>query len=193
MHSKINPGVKLHMEDKILVKLLKRSEEKALEDIIKKYTGYVSTVIANQLGKFGKTDVIEELASDVFFNLWQNRLQVFSYHLRGWLGTAARNKAKSYLRALDIHFDNLEEDSILCSEDNLFDSLEKREQEEIIKKALSKIRPEEREIIIRYYYYNQTVSKIAEEIKLNQETAKSRLKRGRIKLKDILEKGGYFS
>ena len=181
------------MKENNVAILLKRSDEKALEIIITTYTGYVSTVIANQLGGFCNTEVIEELTSDVFFSLWQNRLKLTSYHLRGWLGTTARNRAKSYLRTLSMPCEELDEDSILCSEDSPFFSLEQQEQRKVIQKALSKIRPEESEIIIRYYYYNQTVRKIAEELKLNHETTKSRLQRGRMKLKSILEKGGYFS
>lgn len=183
----------LHMEDKKAIKLLKRSDEKALECIIKTYTGYVSTVISNQLGGFFDTEVVEELTSDVFFALWQNRLKLSSYHLRGWLGTTARNKAKSYLRKSSVQYENLDEDCIVCSDDSLFTSLEQNEQSKVIDKALSKIKPQENEIIVRYYYYNQTVRQIAEEMKLNQETAKSNLQRGRVKLKNILEKGGYFS
>lgn len=136
---------------------------------------------------------MEELTADVFFALWQNRFKLSTFHLRGWLGATARNKAKGYLRAAAFPCESFEEDCILCADNNLFDSLEKREQSKIIKKALSKMKPQESEIIIRYYYYNQKVHKIAEEMELNLETAKSRLQRGRMKLKCILEQGGYFS
>lgn len=176
-----------------MAKHLKRGDEQALEQIIKHYTGYVSTVIANQLGGLCDTEIIEELASDVFFALWQHRLRLATYHLRGWLGTTARNKAKSYLRTLSRPCEALEEDSIWCSENALFDSLAEKEQGKVIQKALAKMEPQESEIMIRYYYYNQTVHKIAEEMMLNQETAKSRLQRGRTKLKNLLEQGGYFS
>lgn len=181
------------MEDKKLIKKLKRNDEDALERIIRLYTGYVSTVIANQLGGFSDTEAIEELTSDVFFALWRSRLKLSSYHLRGWLGTTARNKAKNYLRTSAEPCEALDEDYILFSEDNLFMSLERQEQHIAINRALSYLRPEESEVIIRYYYYNQTVSQIAEEAKMNRETAKSRLQRGRAKLKTALEKGGYLS
>lgn len=181
------------MEDKKLVKLLKRSDERALEKIIRIYTGYVSTVIAHQLGELYEVTALEELTSDVFLALWQSRMNIVSYHLRGWLGATARNKAKNYLRALSVSCKELEEDTISYSDNSLFDLLEKKEQCRIVKKALSKIRLEEREVIVRYYYYNQTVRNISEEMGLNHETVKSRLQRGRAKLKDILEKGGYFS
>lgn len=181
----------LQMEEEKYITLLKKSDETALESVIRQYTGYVSTVIANQLGGFCDTKVVEELASDVFFALWQNRRKLSGGHLRGWLAAVARNKAKDYIRGQKLPWETLEED--MCFSTGLFDALEKEEQRAVLDAALQAIRPKEREIILRYYYYNQTVSQIARDMKLNQETAKSRLQRGRKKLKDILQKGGYFA
>ena len=127
----------------------------------------------------------------MFFALWQNRRKLSGGHLRGWLAAVARNKAKDYIRGQKLPWETLEED--MCFSTGLFDALEKEEQRAVLDAALQAIRPKEREIILRYYYYNQTVSQIARDMKLNQETAKSRLQRGRKKLKDILQKGGYFA
>ena len=180
------------MEEKKLVKLLKRGDEKALELIIEKYTGYVSTVIANQLGGFSDMPAIEELTSDVFFELWRRRLELVTFHLRGWLGTTARNKAKNYARLQNIVCENFDEDCIDFSDDSLFDKLEQAEKRNVLISALALMKAEEREVIVRYYYYNQSTAVISKEIKAKKETVKSRLKRSREKLKSILSKGGYF-
>ena len=49
----------------------------------------------------------------------------------------------------------------------------------------------EREIFLRHYYYGQTVAAIGLEMQMNVSTVKSRLSRGRKKLKAILLEGGY--
>lgn len=180
------------MNDRKLIRLLKRSDEKALEFVIQTYTAYVSTVITNQLGGFCDISAIEELTSDVFFSLWQNRAELNTFQLRGWLGATARNKAKNHLRAQKYAYEELNEDCIICSDDNVFDNLEQNEQHKIISSALHKLKPEESDILIRYYFYNQTVRQISDETVTNIETVKSRLARGRKKLKSILDKGGYF-
>jgi len=180
------------MNDKKQIKLLQRGDEKALETIILTYTNYVGTVIANQLGGFSEQSTVEELASDVFFSLWQNRLTLKGCNLKSWLGTAARNKAKNYIRSRRIVFEELNEDTIICSDDNAFDKLEAKEQNEVIMKALSRLEKSEQDILIRYYFYNQTTKQISDETKINYETVKSKLNRSRKKLKDIFEKGGYF-
>ena len=180
------------MNDKKQIKLLQKGDEKALETIILTYTNYVGTVISNQFGGLYDISTVEELCSDVFFSLWQNRNTLTKYNLKSWLGSTARNKAKNYIRSRHIFFEELCDDIIICSEDNTFDNLAKEEQNKIISSALHKLDKSERDILLRYYYYNQSTKEISEEIKINHETVKSKLSRSRKKLKDIFDKGGYF-
>lgn len=44
---------------------------------------------------------------------------------------------------------------------------------------------------MRHYYYGQTVARAAEEMGLNLSTAKTRLRRGRERLKEFLQEVGY--
>ncbi len=183
------------MDDSRLVKRLRLGDEDVLGEIIFKYNRYVSAVIANQLRDFGNTAVIEELAADVFFELWQNRDKLTTSHLKGWLGTVARNKAKNFIRAQKLLTESLDEridedldDFAQVSEEFL--NLEREEQARELRLALKKLKKQERETVIRYYFYNQTVTKISEETGTNIETVKSRLRRGRDSLKEILENGG---
>ncbi|MCD7823417.1 MAG: RNA polymerase sigma factor [Oscillospiraceae bacterium] len=180
------------IDDKRLLRKLASSDEEAFREIVSGYSRYVSTVIANQLRDFGSTTVIEELSADVFYELWRNRGTLETSHLRGWLSAVARNKAKNYIRSQKIIFESLDEttaENIIDLSDN-FSRLEKEEQAREIKSALDKLRKPEREVLLRYYYYNQTVAIIAEETGINVATVKTRLQRGRAKLKEILEKGG---
>ena len=48
--------------------------------------------------------------------------------------------------------------------------------------------PEDRDIFLRHYFWYQTVSQIARETGMNESTVKSRLKRGREKLRKKLVK-----
>lgn len=176
------------MEDKKLVKSLKKNNEDTLKIVIEKYTGYVSAVISNQLGSFYTKEITEELSSDVFFSLWQNRKKISTYHLRGYIGTIARNNARSYLRKIKETPKEFDEKYMFAIEDNASKNILKKEQQKILKKALSKMDKTDKEIFIRYYYYNQKTKQISTEMDLNLQTVKSRLKRGREKLKAILER-----
>ena len=83
-----------------LIRRLRRGELSALEAVIERYTPYVSAVIRNQLCSFSRDEDVEELAADVFLALWNHRNRLTTEHLRGFLGTVARNRARSFLRSL---------------------------------------------------------------------------------------------
>lgn len=177
--------------DKELVEMIKRGDETALELIIKKYSGYVCAVISNQLGKFSDISTIEDLASDVFLVMWQKRMNFTTYHLKGWLGATARNKAREYIRNKKIIFEKLDENTELYLIDDNFKVIEAEEEKTIIQNAIDSLSDCDREIILRYYYYNQNTRQIAEETEQNISAVKSRLSRARIKLKENLKKEGF--
>ncbi|MCD8107606.1 MAG: RNA polymerase sigma factor [Oscillospiraceae bacterium] len=180
------------IDDKRLLRRLVSGDEEAFREIVSGYSRYVSAVIANQLRDFDNVTVIEELSADVFFELWRNRESLNTSHLRGWLSAVARNKAKNYIRSQKLVFESLDDSDF----ENLIDmtddflGLEKEEQAKEIKAALDRLKKSEREVLLRYYYYNQTVTQISEETGTNVATVKTRLQRGRAKLREILEKGG---
>ena len=70
-------------------------------------------------------------------------------------------------------------------------ALEDQEAARLVREALDTLDRTDRELFVRRYYYGQTVARAAEEMGLNLSTAKSRLRRGREKLKELLGKAGY--
>ena len=89
------------MTEKQALKELRNGSEDALNWFIHQYTPYVTTVIHNIIGSYMDTADVEEVASDVFFTLWENAQNIHS--VKGFLGTVARNKAKNKLRELNVH------------------------------------------------------------------------------------------
>lgn len=71
-------------------------------------------------------------------------------------------------------------------DDSSFERLERQEQSQILRKALDSLEPRDREIFLRHYYFAQTVSHISREMKMPEATVKTRLRRGRMKLKEYL-------
>ena len=110
--------------------------------------------------------------------------------LGAWLGRVVRNKALNRLRALGGELP-LEEDLLTLSADSPQRALEDQEAARLVREALETLDRTDRELFVRRYYYGQTVARAAEEMGLNLSTAKSRLRRGREKLKELLGKAGY--
>ena len=178
------------MDDREIILLLKKDNQKALEQVISQYGTYVAAVIRHQLGAFSTPEDVEELASDVFAAMWRSRYRLKTDHIRGWLGAAARNRARSFLRKQPLLTSN-EEDYLFIADDDAQRLLEKQERTRLVHEALTALQAEDREIFLRYYYYNQSVSQISEALGRNTNTVKSRLARGRSKLKEILMKEGF--
>lgn len=85
----------------------------------------------------------------------------------------------------------LEDDIIIVSKENLEHDMEIREQAKMLGQAILSLQHPDREIFLRHYYYYQSLAQIAEELEMNISTIKTKLRRGRQKLKSILFEGGY--
>lgn len=177
------------MDDALILQKLRAGDPAGLSAAIETYTGYVGAVIANQLQRRGSREDIEELTANVFVSLWENRLVIRGVRLRGWLGAVARNEGRGFLRKNRL-LTVSPEDVLLITGDTAEKLLEKEEARRLLREAVDSLGEPDREIFLRYYYYDQTVPAIARDMKLHQEAVKSRLRRGRDKLRVRLEKGG---
>ena len=178
------------MSEEALLLRLRADETAALEEIIAAYSPYVFSVLSRRLGFFQTPEDLEELASDVFFSLWRHRRRLRSAHLRGWLSRVAENAAKDFLRRQRLNAVSAED--CLTLSDSAAEALaDTALRQQILRQALERLDPESREIFRQYYYRDCTVDQIAGTMNLNPSTVKSRLRRGRQKLKDILTEGGF--
>ena len=128
---------------------------------------------------------VEEVASDVFFALWENARKVYS--VKGYLGTVARNMAKNKLRSLGWDLP-LDERMLVVAGDNPETALEEKEKAKAVKRAVLRMPHPEREIFLRHYYYCQKIETISREMDIPLSTVKTKLRRGRARLGRELEK-----
>lgn len=177
--------------DERLLERLRSGDSDAMNDIMTQYMPYVVTVIINQLGQRATKEDAEELASSVFCSLWENRSTVCTDRLRGWLAATARNSTLNHLRRHRCETVDIDDIIELADSECIETTAERHERDKFIAHSLDTLDVQSREIIVRHYYYGQNVSRIAEEMSLNLSNVKSRLQRGRAKLRDELIKGGY--
>lgn len=164
---------------------LQKGSSEALKWFINKYTPYVSTVIYHIIGSTMSSADVEEVASDVFFALWENADKVNSGAVRGYLGSIARNKAKNKFR--EAGFTLPLEDDLYISEDlPLEDQYMEEELQRIVRGEVLAMRKPDREILLRYYYYCQSIDLIAQEMGMTAANIKVRLHRARNALRNIL-------
>lgn len=176
------------LTEKELVKSLRRGDLAALEELLGRYTPYVSSVISRILR--GRHADVEELTADVFLAAWDNRDKLRPGQVKSYLGAIARNRAFNLLRA-DHESLPLEEDVLILETDGPDKELDRRETARIVNAALARLDKPQRELFVRHYYYGQTVQEAALAMGLNLSTAKTWLRRGRETLKTELRKEGY--
>ena len=102
------------LTEKELIKSLRRGDLSALEDLIDRYTPYISSIISRILR--GRQADVEELTADVFLAAWDNRDKLRSGQVKGYLGAIARNRAFNLLRA-DRESLPLEDDVLILEAD----------------------------------------------------------------------------
>lgn len=179
------------MDEKHALQALRQQNETALAWFIERYAPYVNTIIFNIIGGSMSSRDIEEVSSDVFFVLWKNAGKIRPGKVKAYLSGTARNMAKDKLRGIGRELP-LEEDVLTTSDMDMERDLEIREQARLVRHAMLKMEYPDREIFLRHYYYYQPLSQIADEMGMNLSTVKTRLRRGRSKLQDVLRKGGFF-
>lgn len=167
------------------LRLLQQGSAEALKWFMGKYTPYVSTIIYNIIGSAMTSADVEEVASDVFFALWENADKVNSGSVRGYLGAVARNKAKNKFREAGFELPLDEELYIL--EDLPLEELQmERELQHIVRKKVLEMTEPDREILLRYYYYYQSIQRISREMGMSVSNIKVRLHRARNTLRSAL-------
>lgn len=160
--------------------------------LIDKYYNYVYTVVNSYKNNSISDEDVEEIILDVFVAIWNNRNHiksdtVVSFYLVG----IARNIIYKRYRNFKLTY------SLNEYERELFDSLDVdkiiilKEQNNFIQDTLRKMRKEEYDIFIMFYYGGKKIDEIANKLNLTKSQVKVSLHRIRKKIKKNLNKGGY--
>lgn len=180
------------MTDERILSGMKDGDTEALEQMICKYHGLVNKIIFNILRDSGDFGDVEELTQDTFYAVWNYAENISPGRLRSYLSSTARNTAKSFLRKnreipMDLDYVEIPDSTLLPEE-----SIIERELSRRLKKAIGRMKPKEREVFLRYYYYFEPTSEIAERMGIPDATVRSHLLRGRKKLQKMLSKEGWI-
>ena len=178
------------MTEQIMLKKIRDRDPAGLEALMDRYTPYVSAIVWNILRFSMQPEDAEEVVSDVFLAAWNQAEDLQLGKIKAWLTGVARNTARKKLRNIDQELP-LEEDILeLPEQAGLESALEKTEERFLVNWAVNDLPEQDREVFLRHYYYAQTVREISKEMTLNESTIKTKLRRGRTKLKETLTRWG---
>lgn len=179
------------MNEEKLLGALADGDIKALEKIMKKYSGYVCTVARNfSRGALSEQD-IDEISVEVFCKLWEYRQNLeIKIGLSAYLSAAARNAVKNRFRDLPPPCEDLTELEI-SSDYSVENKAELSDMMDCLNEGVDRLPPKDREIFLRFYLYGEKSSQIADAMNISENSVRTNLHRTRAKLKNFMSERGY--
>ncbi len=178
-------------QDAQLIQAMRQGDEDALAQLIGRYTAYVGTIVWNIVkGKLDESDA-KAVVSEVFYSLWCNAGKAQPGKLKAYLGSIARSRAINALRKTGREL-SLEDDVLELACPGPEDEAVRQDLYAALRRCLDAMPEPDRTIFIRHYYYCQSAAEIGGELGLNVNTVSTKLRRGRMRLREELQKGGYF-
>ena len=174
------------INEQYLVRQLKAGNQSALETVLDRYGSYVKAIASNIIKPPMQEADVEEIVSDVFLALWRHPGDPEKGSLKGYLAAITRNKAKDRLRSFHLEVP-LEDDVLEIPVQDPFQQTELMHIKEEVRHAVDRLEEPDRSILLRYYFFYQKTEAIARDMGLNPATVRTRLSRGRKKLKEWLQ------
>ena len=144
------------------------------EQVVEKYAQTVFRVCLMRLDNYADA---EDCFQNVFVKLFKNSPRFNEEeHIKAWLIRVAINECGSYIKAnrRAVPMERIQQAQPVFDEDSAD-----------ISWALMRTPQKYREVLYLYYCEQYTVSEISQLLRLNGNTVKTRLKRGRVILKSI--------
>lgn len=184
------------MEEKKLLRLLKKSPQDGIKEAMHTYGKAVETICTNFLSDLSQHD-IEEAIADTFIKLWQNADKIKldkENSLKSYLYAIARNTARDKRRKLQKEsYFPLEEVLLdLPSELNVEQEFAKRSNEKILYECLNEFGEPDKSVFLLRYFYGEKIKSIANRVGLSEKKTENILYRGKRKLEQTLQKRGIF-
>lgn len=153
---------------------------------------YLPAIFYFCLKKTGDVQEAEDLSADICIEILSALKRIGApTHFSAWVWKIARNhyskwakRRRTVLERFSDHEDLLEE---YPEETNIEQDVILSEQLCLLRRELSLIRREYREVLVAHYLENQSVSRIAQKLLVPIGTVKTRLQNGRQKLKEGMD------
>ncbi|WP_096271094.1 RNA polymerase sigma factor [Paucisalibacillus globulus] len=177
-----------------LVDRIKEKEESALIELMDQYGDYLVRTAFLLLKDY---QTAEEAVQDTFIIAFEKMKQLDDPEkLKSWLTSIVMNCCRSRMRRWSwknilLHFEHdrdEKDESAISPEEELLEMIWNKN----LSHAIHKLDYKYREVITLFYFSEMKINEIALSTGEKENTIKSRLKRARAQLKDILVKGEDF-
>jgi RNA polymerase sigma factor (sigma-70 family) len=186
----VSPTIRdVNPADEALLDRLMARDERALEEVVEAHKALVYGMARRILVDAGLS---EEVAQDTFLALWRRpgSFDPARGTLQGFLMGVARNKAIDVVRREETRRRARDE---LMSEQEMTSgtppATEAVDERQRVTAALVRLTAPQKEAVVLAYYGGRTYREVAEELGIPEGTAKTRLRDGLAKLRELLARG----
>lgn len=178
------------MNDKKIISAIAARDEQMLAFVVQKYAKLLWKIAASVLINAASAQDVEECIADVFIYLWQypEKYNPDKAKLSSWLSMIARSKAVDRYRKI-IKSREISIEEIALENMGYEKAMTEDEEKEELLSCIAKLDEQEKELLIRRYYYEQKPAEIAVALNLPKKQVENRLYYVKQKLKKIMEIG----
>ena len=137
-------------------------------------------------------EAAEDIAQTVFLKIYQNLNSIDPEKpIASWVFRIAHNEAANYLRTVSRRKESLMDDerwSKIADRKDRIGNSEEEEYSDLIQRALKKIKPQYREVIVLFYFEEKSYKEIATILNSSTNTVGTLVRRAKQQLKKILER-----
>lgn len=175
------------MEDNLLWRNIQKGDKNALKRLHEIYFHQMYLYAAKSISH--SNGLAEELVSDCFIKLWENRKQIKIHtSVKHYLFVILHNSIIDYFRKKKILTQPYEEDFQIPGDEKFFD-----DQKEYAKlyRAVKKL-PEQCRLVLELAVFESlTYNEIAEQLKISRNTVKTQVGRAYRTLKELLDPSDF--
>ncbi len=175
----------MEISDEKLAKLTANRNEKAFEELVRRYGGLIKSIVYYHLKDISMWQ--DDCVNDVLLKIWQNigKFDPNKSTLKNWIGAVAKYRAidykRKYCRELTVGEPN---ENIAYEKRNELQS----EIKEEVRSLLENLSAKDKEIFIQRYIMDKHIDDIAKDTGKTSGYIYNRLSRGRKKLRKLFVK-----
>lgn len=172
-----------------LIRKAALGDEESFSELIDLYKNYVFAIILNFIKDHNE---VENVAQEVFLQIYLSLGKYESDNFKGWIGKIAANKSLDSIRRkkskfreetfynTDYLIDNIESENVVRPEEVLIE----KDNKEALAEVMDTMPEIYKTALEKFYFQDKSYEEIAEEEKVEVKTIASRLYRGKILLKE---------
>lgn len=176
------------MNDEKMIQAIRNRDEYAIGAVMDAYVKLLWSIAGQILHNIGAVQDIEECVADTFIYLWEHpeKYDARRGRLKTWLSVIARTQAINRCREI-VKRNTVSLEETACIEQmGVVDTVLQADARRKLATAINALGAEEREILLRRYYYDQKPREIAFALNINVKQVDNRLYQTKRKLREML-------